>query len=161
MKSRVELSTFSTILTIAILVLIAIGLVATRSDNGKFITLSVIALTLLIPSMFYCPLNISADDDEVKIKSPFKIHSIPMSSIVQVERFQPTMGSIRVCASGGFLGYWGIFKEGDIGRYMAYYGKSSQCFLITLHNGDKYVLGCKNPDDMIDFIRTKIMKTKS
>lgn len=160
MKSRVELSAFSTILTIAILALIAIGLVATRSDNGKFITLSVIALTLLIPSMFYCPLHISADDNEVRIKSPFKMHSIPMSRIAQVERFQPTMGSIRVCASGGFLGYWGIYKEGDIGKYMAYYGKSSQCFLITLHNGDKYVLGCKNPDAMVDFIRTKILKTK-
>lgn len=160
MKSRVELSAFSTILTIAVLALIIVGLVATHSDNGKFITLMVIALTLLVPSMFYCPLHISADDNEVRIISPFKAHSIPMQRIAGVERFQPTMGSIRVCASGGFLGYWGIFKESDIGRYIAYYGKSSDCFLITLDNGVKYVLGCKNPDDMADFIRVMSMKTR-
>ena len=81
-----------------------------------------------------------------------------MRCIVKVERFIPTMGSIRIFGSGGFMGYWGIFKEGDVGRYVAYYGKSSDCFIIHLDNGDKYVVGCENPDEMVDYISSKIAK---
>ncbi len=54
------------------------------------------------------------------------------------------------------MGYWGMFKEGDIGHYTAYYGKASDCFLVRLDNGDKYVLGCKNPDEMIAYIKRMI-----
>ena len=49
-----------------------------------------------------------------------------------------------------------IFKEGDIGRYYAFYGKASDCFLIRLKNGDKYMLGCENPAEMVRYIRSQI-----
>lgn len=156
MKSRVSLSRFSSILTLIIFVAFIAGLVLTHNDTGAFITLCVLTLFLLIPSMIFGPLYISATDTEVNIVCPIKIHTIPMRRIVGVERFQPTMGSIRICGSGGFMGYWGIFKEGDIGRYMAYYGRSSDCFLIRLENGDKYVLGCNSPDEMVAYIKSHI-----
>ena len=50
------------------------------------------------------------------------------------------MGARRLFGSGGFFGYWGIFKEGDVGRYAAYFGKASDCFLVRMKNGDKYVV---------------------
>jgi len=106
--------------------------------------------------MIYAPLSISADEKELYVNSPFKIHTIPMRRIVSVERFMPTMGSIRIAGSGGFMGYWGMFREGDLGRYMAYYGKSSDCFIVRLDNGDKYVLGCKDPDAMVAHIQSQI-----
>lgn len=81
-----------------------------------------------------------------------------MRDVESVELFQPTMGSIRICASGGFMGYWGIFREGDIGRYYGFYGKASDCFLVRLKNGDKYVLGCNNHDKMVDYIYSQIGK---
>lgn len=56
------------------------------------------------------------------------------------------------------MGYWGIFREGDIGRYMACYGKGSDCFIIHLDNGDKYLLGCRNPEEMAAYIRSLIKK---
>lgn len=142
MKSRVNLSSTSSILTILVIGLLVLGCVATYGTT-KFPILLIITLILLVFSMFYAPLSISADEKEVNIHSPFKIHSIPMRRVVGCELFRPTMGAIRVCGSGGFMGYWGIFREGDVGRYMAYYGKGSDCFLIRLDNGDKYVLGCK------------------
>lgn len=76
-----------------------------------------------------------------------------MRDVESVEYFQPTMGAIRVFGSGGFMGYWGVFREGDIGRYYAFYGKASDCFLVRMRNGDKYVLGCEEPDKMIDYIK--------
>lgn len=153
MKSRVYYSTFSAILTFATFALLAAGLFATYGEPAKFITLAVIITLLLIFAMFYSPLSISADENEVRINSPLKVHSIPMQRIVGIERFQPTMGSVRLCASGGFMGYWGIFREGDVGQYTAFYGKSSDCFMIRLDNGARYVLGCANPDAMVAHIR--------
>ena len=79
-----------------------------------------------------------------------------MSRIVSVERFNPTMGAKRILGSGGFMGYWGIFREGDVGRYTAYYGKASDCFMLRLDNGDQYVLGCRRSDEMIEYIRSQI-----
>lgn len=133
------------------------GCYATYGSN-KFILLLIVTLILLVFAMFYSPLSISANDKEVNINSPFKIHTIPMRRIKSCELFQPTMGALRVCGSGGFMGYWGIFREGDVGRYMAYYGKGSDCFIIHLDNGDKYVLGCNNPREMVDYINSQISK---
>ena len=81
-----------------------------------------------------------------------------MRNVESVELFMPTMGAIRIFASGGFMGYWGIFREGDIGRYYGFYGKASDCFLVRMKNGDKYVLGCENPKIMVDYINANIGK---
>ncbi|MDE6272144.1 MAG: PH domain-containing protein [Muribaculaceae bacterium] len=81
---------------------------------------------------------------------------IQMRNVESVQLFQPTMGAIRIFGSGGFMGYWGIFREGDIGRYYGFYGKASDCFLIRMKNGDKYVIGCAQPGKMADYIRSQI-----
>lgn len=155
MKSRVYLSTTASILTILVIGLLLLGCFATYGSN-LFILFMMITLVLLVVAMFYAPLTISANEKEVEVHCPFKIHTIPMRRIVKCELFQPTMGSLRVCGSGGFMGYWGIFRESDVGRYMAYYGKASDCFIIRLDNGDKYVLGCKHPKQMVEYINEQL-----
>ena len=65
----------------------------------------------------------------------------------------PTMGTIRICGSGGWFGW---FSEKDLGKYFAYYGKASDCFLVTLKNGKKYMLGCKDTPKMVNAINEKI-----
>ena len=77
-----------------------------------------------------------------------------------IEPYLPKLGSLRVCASGGLMGYWGIFRGMDIGNYMAYYGKTSDCFLVKMKNGDKYVLGCENPYEMMEYIESQLAVSK-
>lgn len=92
------------------------------------------------------------------VHSPLQKHVITVRNIASIELFQPTMGAIRVFGSGGFMGYWGIFREGDVGRYMAYYGKASDCFLIRMKNGDKYVIGCNNPSIIVEYLKQNSIK---
>lgn len=120
--------------------------------------LLVIYLILLVSSLFYGASYIKADNNNIIMGSILKCRKIPMQNLESIELFQPTMGAIRIFASGGFMGYWGIFREGDIGRYYAFYGKASDCFLVRMKNGDKYVLGCDNPDKMVDYINSHIVK---
>ncbi|WP_353738521.1 PH domain-containing protein [Paramuribaculum intestinale] len=84
-----------------------------------------------------------------------KSRKISVRDIECVELFQPTMGAIRIFASGGFMGYWGVFRESDIGRYYVFFGKASDCFLVKMKIGDKYVLGCDNPQKIVDYIESQ------
>lgn len=109
-------------------------------------------------ALFFGAAYIKADSNNIYLGSVFGSEKIPMSEVESVELFQPTMGALRICGSGGFMGYWGIYREGDIGKYYAFYGKASDCFLVRLNNGKQYVLGCNQPDKMVDYIKSQILE---
>ena len=157
MESKVKLSTYSLLLTFILTgVLIAAVAFFLWNHEEKGIIGAVILFFILISGWLYGPVTIAADEKSVTIKSVLRKQRLNISNIKSVELFQPTMGSIRIFGSGGYMGYWGIFREGDIGRYAAYYGKASDCFLVRMKNGDKYVLGCEQPEEMVNFIDSKI-----
>ena len=156
MESKVKLSTFSLMLT---LILTGVLIVAVSyflwNHEDKGIIGAVILFFMLISGWLYGPVTIAADEKSVTFKSVLRKQRLDISNIESVELYQPTMGSIRVFGSGGYMGYWGVYR-GYIGRYIAYYGKASDCFLINMKNGGKYVLGCENPKEMVNFINSKI-----
>lgn len=155
MKSKVKFSGYSLAVTIVVFGVLISCMFFIENNKTWYIVFTTTFLLLLF-SLWYSPVKIISNDNDVIIKSVLKSHKIKMIDIERVELFQPTMGSFRICGSGGFMGYWGIFREGDIGRYAAYYGKASDCFLIRMKNGDKYVLGCENPLEMVNFINSRI-----
>lgn len=155
MKSKIKLSSFSLWLTIIMLVVIVAACVATFDEPAVFYCLLPILVILLV-CIAYAPLSIRVDNSYITVVRLLKNRKILMRNVESVQLFQPTLGAIRIWASGGFMGYWGIFREGDIGRYEAFYGKASDCFLVRMKNGDKYVLGCENPAAMVEFIKSKI-----
>ena len=156
MKSKVKYSTLSWVLTLAIAVGLIVGLIASWGEPEAFYPILAIVLLLLIPSLFFAPVFLSADNEAIHIHSPFKIHSIPMKEVVNVERYRPLPGTIRTCASGGFMGYWGTFRDSVSKNYTGFWGDKDDCFMITLAGGKKYLLGCKNPDAMLTYIRSQI-----
>lgn len=159
MESKVRLSIYSLILTIAVNLLFFIGCIATFQDKSKFYTLLVLVMLVIISALLYAPVAIKADREYICIKTIMMRHLIPIRDIEYIELFQPTMGSIRLFASGGYMGYWGVFREAVIGRYNAYYGKASDCFLVKTTNGTTYVLGCQNPQAMVSYIQSNLHST--
>lgn len=153
MKSNVKLSGYAIALTWVILLVLTVCCVATFNETPMFWIVLGILVLLLLCGLLYAPSQIVADSNHVVVKSYLRRKSLPIHDIESIELFQPTMGALRLCASGGFFGYWGLFREGDIGRYAGYYGRASDCFLIRMKNGDKYVLGCENPAAMVEFIK--------
>ena len=161
MKSHIQLSTYAIILTLIVnIVLIVCCVLLFNEKSGFWVVLSLLILLLSL-GLLYGPLQILADGENVTVRSVLRKQKIPMDHIESVELFQPTMGAYRLFASGGYFGYWGLFREGDVGKYMAYYGKASDCFLITMKNGEKYVLGCKNPEAMVEYINSRLQQTDS
>ncbi|MBD5225750.1 MAG: hypothetical protein HDS68_07295 [Bacteroidales bacterium] len=144
MKQRVELSTYCWIITILTLVLSAVILWRTLENQILFTVIGILVCLMLILALWYAPMSLSVKDGCLNINSTLRVKSIPLQDIESVKPMNPTMGAIRTCGSGGFLGYWGWFRESDLGRYFAYYGKASDCFLATLKDGRKYMLGCRD-----------------
>ena len=156
MKQRVFLSTFSLIATVVSNALLAGLMFFNNPPVYVQISLGVIWCMTILASLFYMPLSISVDKTAIYINRSLKIKAIPLQNVLSVKMCSPTMGAIRICGSGGFFGYWGWFKERDLGKYFAYYGRSSDCFLVELKNGRKYMLGCKNPQKMVEYINSMI-----
>ena len=135
--------------------LLYIGCIATVHDKTKFFILLAVFVVLIFCGLFYGAAYIKVTPENVIMGSVLRSRKLRMRDIETVELFQPTMGATRILGSGGFLGYWGIFREGDIGQYYAFYGKSSDCMLIRMKNGNKYVLGCDNPQVIVDYIKAQ------
>ena len=156
MKQPVILSTFSLIITIVSNALIISIIFYNNPPVYVQVSLGVIWGMTVLASLFYMPISISADQTAIYINRSLRIKAIPIQDVASVKLCPPTMGAIRICGSGGFFGYWGWFKERDLGKYFAYYGRSSDCFLIELKNGRKYMLGCKKAPEMVEYIQSLI-----
>ncbi len=158
MKKKVHLSGYSIFIT-AFITITSIAMTlyfAKRGETIMAVTVSTAIAVLYLSALIYMPLSIEANQQFLSIYRPLALKRIPLSQIKSVTACSPTMGVKRICGSGGFLGYWGWFSEHDTGKYFAYHGKSSDCFLITLYNGRKYMLGCKDAPAITTFISETI-----
>ena len=112
-------------------------------------------------ALCFTPLDVYADDDEVRIHRPFKSRRIKMSEIESVEPYQVSpkaSGKAFRSMPVRTFGKWGHYHDDNIGDYFAYYGKPDNTVLITLKNGKKYVVGGSDAKEMSDFINSKLGK---
>ena len=156
MKQQVVLSTYSWMATIICIFLNVFFIFYNQPPLSIQLLLTVLLVVISTVGLFYMPISISADKNAIYVNRSLKIKAIAMANVKSVRLCPPTMGAIRICGSGGFLGYWGWFRERDLGKYFAYFGRSSDCFLVELKNGRKYMLGCKNPQKMVEYINSMI-----
>ena len=158
MKKTVQFSTFSFITTI-ISYAIIIGLGIYLLDKGVTVAAYVdfaIVIFLLLAALFYVPLGLTLTDNTLDINRSLRIKILPLTDIESVRLCPPTMGAKRICGSGGFMGYWGWSSERDLGKYFAYYGKASDCFLVRMKDGRQYMLGCKDAPERVSAIQSKL-----
>ncbi len=159
MYKCVELSAYALIITalmIAVMCGVIIYSLKQPAHNLASWILGAIAVLFFLPQIFYMPLGISIDQENLKIKRPMKVKTIPLSEVAEVRLCPPTMGAKRICGSGGWFGWYGWFQENDLGKYFAYYGKASDCFLVILKNGKKYMLGCQEAPEMVEAVKKNI-----
>lgn len=162
MKRKVKYSKYCVITTAAIFTTL-FGLALYTFIEGPIAAALLIVgviLCLNIPGAYIAPLSVSATSTYIEIGMFARRKRIPLKEIASIQSCKPTMGAIRLCGSGGYFGYWGWFREGDIGKYFAYYGRASDCFLLTLTDGRKYMLGCTDTHTMVEYI-AQLIKQRS
>ncbi len=158
MKRRVTLSTYCiilTILTIGLLIAIMIWELKIGNDIISYLTGGLLVI-LCVLALFFTPMSVSVEDGCLNMNTFLRSKSIPLRDIASVTLCPPTMAEKRIFGSGGWFGYWGWFSEPTIGKYMAYYGKASDCFLVRLKSGKLYLLGCVDPQSMVEYIEQNL-----
>ncbi len=153
MKSKVKLSAFCTIITFVVLASLMTGIVLSWGKGDEFYILTAVFIGMIISGLYYYPTSIEATDKSVIINRPLRTKVIPYSAISSADRCWPSAGGLRLCGSGGFMGYWGYFSDIVIGTFFGYYGDRNQCILLKLKDGKQYVVSCINPDEMTSVIQ--------
>jgi len=127
-----------------------------REDTIIWVCLIAVFTVCNILALLYAPVSVSVDGNTLNIHTTLRRKRIRIADIASVELCAPTMAEKKILCSGGYFGYWGHFSERDLGKYFAYYGKSSDCFLVRLRNGRRYMLGCDEPGAVVDSIKAQI-----
>lgn len=156
MKKKVMLSTYNVFLSVTILAVLCGGLfLQIRHDEFNAVACLLFSIILILcgSTLLFSPLSVSLENNCLYVNFALRYKSFPLPDIESVSLCAPTMGAQRICGSGGFFGYYGWFSERDLGKYFAYHGKASDCFLVTLRNGKKYMLGCQDAREMVGAIR--------
>ncbi|MDE5997473.1 MAG: PH domain-containing protein, partial [Muribaculaceae bacterium] len=158
MNRKVKISTYSMLITI-IGFSVLVALIILNLNNNHVISSYIIGgllVVMCVLSLFFTPISISVDDTHLNVNMTLRVKSIPLKKIECVALCPPSMSEKRIFGSGGWFGYWGWFREPSIGKYFAYYGKASDCFLVKLKDGKQYILGCTDSLSIIEYISKEI-----
>lgn len=158
MKQGVDLSTgsfwFSLFVTLALFGLAWYNYFVGNIVNTWIFGGAVFLLCLLM--LRYMPMSITIEDDSLVVNRSYWYKRLSLPEIESIELMQPTMGAKAILASRGFWGYWGWYSEADLGKYFAMYGKASDCFFVRMKDGRQYMLGCKNPETVVDYVKSHL-----
>lgn len=116
-----------------------------------------LVLTILIPALYF-PRTYYLSDNAVIIKRPYKDKVIPYSNIHQVVLDHESLAkkSIRLMGSGGFFGYFGLFRNEALGRFYMYCSRLDHHVIIRTEK-NIYVL---SPDEDAAFVSELSLKIK-
>ncbi len=157
MKQNIKFSIFSQILTASILLIFAIGILSLHGNSEKLTLFCIIVGSVTIAGLYFCPKSIEADRDGVVLHRLLSFSKVfPYDKIHMVETCYPSFGGVRLCACGGYFGYWGYFHDFVIGSYIGYYGSRSNCVLLKMKDGKQYVLGCDDAETLVAYINSKL-----
>lgn len=158
MRRRVELSGYCWIisaLSTALMCGIFVYALKQPDHTWPVVVLAVLIVGLILSTLFYMPLSVSVDDRNLNISRSLRIKSIPLSEISDVRLCRrPWVPGASAGAAAGSAGTAG--SASATWANISPYGKASDCFLVTLKDGRKYMLGCKDAPEMVAAIKARI-----
>ena len=142
-----RLGTVTSILLIALLVYgaIAVWSAGLPAVIVTYIIFGIVAVWVLLTMPRYLLL----DDKSIVITHPIGQSVILKSDIIEVRAVERSelLGSIRLFGSGGFFGWFGIFRNSKFGTYRLYCGQLENLYIVkTLTR--KYIISSSVPIEL-------------
>ncbi|UKK70528.1 PH domain-containing protein [Prevotella communis] len=123
------------------------------------IGLAIICLTL-ITCIVFSPRKLILTNKELIVRCRAYSKHIPIKDIVSFHSEIIDSSSIRLFASGGLGGHYGLFWNSKYGKFKAFFGDRSSTFTIKLITGEVIVLGCENSQSLINELTSIIKKSQ-
>lgn len=129
--------TFSIVIT-SLIILVPIVIVTSAPITTTFERIGTgVVIALLIFPAFLCPLNAELDGNTLHIRMPLHVKHIDLNEYtVTRSKQEDHLCHLRLCASGGYFGYWGLWRSSDGTKYISY---------ITSHKDNITILIPKDP----------------
>ena len=111
----------------------------------------IIATPIVVGIVVYCegysPQRLEISASQITILRRYNSITILRSTIVSTRALQQKDMSwtINLGGCGGLYGYFGSFKNRQLGEFSLYATAMDNLYLITLSNGQKVVIGCDEP----------------
>ncbi len=109
---------------------------------------SVLVFGILIGTYVFSPRGYELTLSGVVVKRVLRSFEIPYGDIIDARRVGMPRG-IRICASGGLHGFFGLFQLDGLGRVWMYVTNRGNLVLITTRRGVKYIISPDNPEDFL------------
>lgn len=149
MKEKVTLDTLSKVMTtlvFTILISITYFMIGDVGSNEIPVVAPVVVIgffVLTLGSAWAChPTSYEVNENGLLIHRPIGALTISKDKIVNIELIDPAKlrFGMRLFASGGFFGYFGLYSANSIGRYIRYTGHSKNLIMIETEK-KRYVIG--------------------
>jgi hypothetical protein len=142
-----RMGTVTSILLIALLVYgaIAVWSAGLTAVIVTYIIFGIVAVWVLLTMPRYLLL----DDKSIVITHPIGQTVILKSDIIEVRAVERSelRGSIRLFGSGGFFGWFGIFRNSKLGTYRLYCGQLENLYLVKTTT-KKYIISSSVPIEL-------------
>jgi len=149
MKEKVTLDTLAKVMTalvFAVLISIAYYMIRDVSNNEIPVIAPVVVIGFFVLSLgsawAFHPTSYEVNENGLLIHRPIGSLTISKDKIVNVESIDPAKlrFGMRLFASGGFFGYFGLYSSNSISRYFRYTGHSNNLIMIETDKR-RYVIG--------------------
>jgi hypothetical protein len=137
---------------LTVLLVVAAVSLSLFKEAWAIVVLRAIALVVILCGLYFCPKYIAVTPSQLVIGRLLTKRTIALNQIASVVPYQRAESFIRTCGSGGVCGYWGWFRNNEVGNVFVYATRMDQLLLVTLSSGRKYVLSCKDAKTMADNI---------
>lgn len=143
-------------ITLFVLLLLVGVVIVSSIELWTCLTVSVMAVLAIVFSFYFAPDKIEITGTDLILYKLMGKVVIPLAQIREARLFDCTMSDLRLCGSGGVMGYTGLFTNKEIGRYVSYIGDYRQTFMIRCDSGKKYVFSCSDRVELIKQLRQRL-----
>ncbi|HTO16307.1 MAG TPA: PH domain-containing protein [Edaphocola sp.] len=156
MKYEASLDNFTKTISFLTILVIVISLIIVNTvigDSAPSFLIPLYIILALSPILVFLwkPQYYLLIDNRLEIQRPIGKIIIPMNDILQFEQLSESVmkKSVRAFGSGGFFGYFGKFKNNQLGVMNWYATQRKNIVLIHLLKNKKILL---TPDDLTGFL---------
>lgn len=162
-SSPVRLDMMSKVITMIIMTILLVLCLMPVWYPAATLLVSILSVAVLVLLLWDAPLRVGYYRDCLYIRKVAGHTRIPFADIEKAQRLSNPDLSWRVFGSGGFMGYFGIFRNRALGKFKVYVGCPADSVLLTM-NSDTFryrhlLFSCDSPDDMLDGINAHLNKT--
>lgn len=115
----------------------------------------IVPVIILIALGQEAPTGYAIDDDAVRIERRAGAVAIPISTVREVHELPSQAWFTRIGGSGGWLGFYGEFKNRDLGQVTMYATRVTDRVLVAT-DGRKYVITPESPTAFVADLRARL-----